>query len=77
MTLDKKKIVKSSFFNAQSNYFPLIWMPHSCKKNTKIAHLQGRSLRLIYSDKKSSNKNLLVKNNSVSIHHKTDPSIST
>ena len=70
MTLEKKKIVMNSFFNAQFNYLPVIWMLHS-RKNNKINFLHERCLRLIYSDKKSSyEENLLEKDNSVSIHHK-------
>ena len=53
MTLEKKKIVMNSFFNAQFNYCLLVWMLHS-GKNNKIKHLHERCLRLIYSDKKSS-----------------------
>ena len=64
MTLEKKKIVMNSIFNAQFDYFPLIWMPHSRKNNNKIKHLHER---LIYSDKKPSFENLLEK---ASIHHK-------
>ena len=52
MTLEKKKIIMNSFFNAQFNYCPLIWMLHSRKNNNKIKHLHERCLRLIYSDKK-------------------------
>ena len=70
MTLEKKKIVMNSFFNAQFNYCPLIWMLHSRKNNNKIKHLHERYLRLIYSDKMSSDENLLEKDDSVSIHHK-------
>ena len=70
MTLEKKKIVMKSFFNAQFNYFPLIWMLHSRKINNKIKHLHERCFRLTYSDKKLSCENLIEKNNSVSIHHK-------
>ena len=55
----------NSFFNAQFNYCPLIWMLHSRKNNNKIKHLHERCLRLIYSNKRSSYENLLV-----SIHHK-------
>ena len=69
MTLEKKKIVKNSFFNAQFNYSPLNWMLHSRKNNNKIKHLHERCLRLIYSDKKSTYENLLEKDNSVSIQH--------
>ena len=60
----------NSFFNAQFNYFPLIWMVHGRKNNNKIKHLHEQCLRLIYSDKKSSYENFLEKDNSVSIHHK-------
>ena len=70
MTLGEKKIVMNSFFNAQFNYCPLIWMLHSLKNNNKIKHLHERCLRLNYRDKKSSFKNLLEKDNLVSIHHK-------
>ena len=70
MSLEKKKIVMNSFFNAQFNYCLLIWMLHSRNNNNKIKHLHERCLRLIYSDKKSSYENLLEKDNSVSIHHK-------
>ena len=70
MTLEEKEIVMNSFFNAQFNYCPLIWMLHRRKNNNKIKHLHERCLRLIYSDKKSSYENLLEKDNSVSIHHK-------
>ena len=69
MTLEEKKIVMNSFFNAQFNYCPLIWMLQS-RKNNKIRHLHERYLRLICSDKKSSYENPLVKDNSVSVHHK-------
>ena len=47
MTLEKKKIFMNSFFNAQFNHYPLIWMLHS----RKIKHLHERCLRLIFSDK--------------------------
>ena len=70
ITLEKKKIIMNSFFNAQFNHCPLIWMLHSRKNNNKIKHLDERCLRLIYSDKKSSYEKLLEKDGSVSIHHR-------
>ena len=42
MTLEKKKIVMNSFFNAQFNHYPLIWMLHSRKNDNKIKHLHER-----------------------------------
>ena len=44
MTLEKEKTVMNSFFNAQFNYCPLIWMLHSRKNNNKIKHLHKRCL---------------------------------
>ena len=70
MTLEKKKIVMNSYFNAQFNYCPLIWILHRSNNNNKIKHLHEQSLRLICSDKKSSDENLLEKDKVVSIHHK-------
>ena len=70
MTLEKKKIVMNSFFNAQFNYCPLIWMLQSRGNNDKLKFLHERYLRLIYSDKNSFHENLLEKDISVSIHHK-------
>ena len=52
VTLQKKKIVITSFFNAKFNYCPLIWILHSPKYNNKIKHLHERCLRLIYNDNK-------------------------
>ena len=37
--------------------------------NTKISRLHERSLRIVYNDKKSNFNEVLVKDDSVSIHH--------
>ena len=60
----------TSFLNAQLNYCPLIWMLHSRSNNSKIKHFHERCLRLIYKDKQSSYEELLIKDSTVSIHHK-------
>ena len=70
MTIEKRKLLMNSFFNAQLNYCPLTWMLHSRCNNNKIKHLHGRCLRLIYCDKNSSYEELLEKDGSVSIHHR-------
>ena len=77
MTLEEKKTAMNSFFNAQFNYRPLIWMLHSRKNDSKIKHLHERFLRLIYSDKKSSYENLLEKDNPVSIHYNNIQQLAT
>ena len=60
-TLEIQKVVINSFFNEQFNCCRLSWMLHSRKDNSKIKNLCKRCLRLIYSDKKSSYENLLIK----------------
>ena len=65
----------NSFFNAQFNYCPLIWMLHSRRNNNKIQHLHERCLRLTYCDKSSSYQELLEKDGSVSLHHRNIQSL--
>ena len=62
----------TSFFNVQFFllYCPLIWMLHSRSNNNKIKHPHERCLRLIYNDKQSSYEELLIKDGTVSIHHR-------
>ena len=69
MSVEKKKILINSFFNAQFNYCPLVWMLHSRRNNNIIRNLHERCLRLVYNDKNSSYEELLTKDGSVSIHH--------
>ena len=59
-----------TFIESQFNYCPLIWMLHSRNINNKINRLHERSLRIVYSDFKSSFGGLLVKDNSFSIHER-------
>ena len=60
----------NSFFNSQFNYCPLVWMFHSRSIKNKISRLHERVLRIVYNDFKSSFKNLLEKDGTVSIHVK-------
>ena len=75
MNIEKRKLLMNSFFNAQFNYCPLIWMLHSRCNNNKIKHLHERCLRLTYCDKTSSYEELLEKDGSVSIHHRNIQSL--
>ena len=70
MSLEKKKLLMNSFFNAQFNYCPLIWMLHSRSNNNMIKQLHERCLRIIYNDKQSSFEELLIKDGTVSMHHR-------
>ena len=69
MELTKRRILMNAFFKAQFNYCPPVWMFHSRSLNNKINRLHERCLRIIYNDKHSNFEELLVKDNSVSIHH--------
>ena len=65
----KKRIQMNVFFKSQFNYCPLVWMCRNRSLNTKINRLHERCLRIVYNDKKSNFNKLLVKDDSVSIHH--------
>ena len=71
MDTGKRKLLLNTFFNAQLNYCPLIWMLHSRCNNNKIKYFQARCLRLIYNDKSSSYDELPQKDKSVPIYHKS------
>ena len=77
MSVEKKKILMNSFFNAQFNYCPFVWMLHSRRNNSIIRNLHERCLRLIYNDKNSSYEELLTKDGSVSIHHRNIQALET
>ena len=75
MNIEKRKLLMNSFFNAQFNYCPLIWMLQTHCNNNRIKHLHKRCLRLTYCGKKSSYEELLEKDGSVSIHHRNIQSL--
>ena len=55
MEIPKRRILMNAFFKGQFNYCPVVWMFHSCSLNNKI--------------NRSSFEGLLVKDNSISLHH--------
>ena len=77
LTENKRKILMGSFFTAQFGYGPLVWMNCSREVNNKINRLHERCLRLVYSDKQSSFKELLTKDKSVTIHHRNIQKLAT
>ena len=70
MDLPKKKVLMKAFITSQFSYCPLIWMLHSTTLNNRINDIHERALRLTYDDQ-SSFKQLLEKDHSVTVHHKT------
>ena len=75
MSFKQKRILMKTFVESQFGYCPLIWMFHSRKVNSKINHLQERSLRIVYNDYITSFEDLLKKDNSFKIHHKNIQSL--
>ena len=69
MELGKRLMLMNAFFNSQFNYCPVIWMCHSRPLNNEINRLHEQCLRIIYNDKTCTFKELLEKDNSVSIHY--------
>ena len=59
-----------AFITSQFSYCPLIWMLHSRTLNNRINNIHEKALRLTYKDNKSSFKQLLEKNHSVTVHKK-------
>ena len=70
MSLEKRKVIMKAFILSQFNYCPLIWMFHNRELNNKINNIHERALRITYKDKTTVFKDLLLKDNSVTIHHK-------
>ena len=75
IALPKRRILMNASFKAQFNYCPAVWMFHNRSLNNKINRLHERCLRIIYNDKHSNFEKLLVKDNSVSIHHNNIPTL--
>ena len=75
MSFKQERILVKTFVESQFGYYLLICMFHSRKVNSKINHLQERSLRIVYNDYITSFEDLLKKDNSFKIHHKTIQSL--
>ena len=69
MELPKRRILMNALFKAQFNYCPAVCMFHSRSLYNKINRLHERCVRIIYNYKHSNFEELLVKDNSISIHH--------
>ena len=58
------------FIESQFAHGPLVWMFCSKSSSNHINHLHERALRIVYNDHSSSFEDILVMDNSVSIHHR-------
>ena len=69
MELLKRRILMNTLFKAQFNYCPIVWVYHSRSLNNQINRFHEHCLIIIYHNKRSNFEELLMKDNSVSIHH--------
>ena len=79
MDIKQKKIINlmNAFLVSQFSHYPLIWMCHSRSNNRKRNMLRERCVRIICNDKQSYFTEWLSKDNSVSIHIRNIPRLTT
>ena len=70
MNLAQRSLIMNAFIFSQFGYCPLVWMFNSRKLNNRINNIHERTLRIVYRDYKSTFKQLLKQNKSVSIHQR-------
>ena len=58
-----------TFVKSQFKYFPIVWMFHSRRTNSKINKLHERTLRIAYDDNISTVDQLLTMEKSSCVHH--------
>ena len=68
MKLHQKRTIMRAFINSQFGYCPIVWMFCSRKLNNRINKIHERALRVVYNDHRSSFDELLLRDNSVTIH---------
>ena len=69
-SFDQRRTLMKSFIESQFSYTPLGWMFHDRDMNNKINKLHERALRIVYKDDLSTFGELLLKDNSICIHHR-------
>ena len=60
----------NSFVIFHFSFFPVVWMFHSRKLNTRISRFQERFLRVVFKDFDSSFEKLLRKDSSTTLHQR-------
>ena len=68
--IKKRRILMNPYIFPQFNYYPLAWLCHSRSLNNKINRIQERTLRIVYRYYRSSFKEILLKDKSITIHQK-------
>ena len=68
LSFSKLRLLMKSFVESQFSYCPLVWMFYSRTLNNRINKLQERSLRILYRDDISCFEDLLIRDNSITVH---------
>ena len=76
-TKNKMVILKKAFIESQFNYCPLVWMFHSRTMNNRINRIHERALRIAYKNNEASFEQLLLIDNSFSIHERNIQKLAT
>ena len=71
----KKNILLKAFVESQFGYCPLTWMFHGRRANSKINHIHGRALRIVYKNNVLSFEELLELDKSFKIYHRNIQSL--
>ena len=66
----EKRFLMNTFIDSIFSFCPLVWMFCTAGMNRKMNHIQERALRLVYEDYVTSFEQLLIKNESVTMHQK-------
>ena len=75
MSFEKRKILLKAFVESQFEYYPLTWMFHGRRVNSKINHIRERALRIVYKNNVLSFEELLELDKSFKIHHRNIQSL--
>ena len=70
MSLEKRRVIMKAFVTSHFAYCPLVWMLHNRTLNNKINRIHERALRVVYQNKTLTFDELLLKDNSIRVHHK-------
>ena len=70
MSLSQRKTIMKTFILSHFGYCPLVWMFHSRQLNHRINRLHERALRIVYRDESSSFEELLMTDESFTIHER-------
>ena len=70
-TQDKRRLIMKAFIDSQFSYWPLVWIFHGNRGiNNTMNKIHERALRMVYNDDISSYDELLLKENTFTIHQR-------